>query len=120
MAAFMTTDRASRLILQRRLIPAKKLLYELRAQASDPADAALYNTAIQYLHHNKPDDAARILEDRSRLGPRLILQRAQTATSPSQAGHMAQLPDLPLLLILKHLRALEEPPKPSCARKLAF
>ena len=113
------TDRVSRLILQHRLIPAKKMLYQLRAEAS-PEDAAMYNQAIQYLHHNQPQDAARVLEDRTRMGPRLLLNRAQTTASPTQAGPAAQLPNLPLLLILDHLRALEQPPKPSCARQLVF
>jgi len=120
---FANAQKVSGLIIKRRLIPAKKMLYELRSRASNPEDVARYNTALLYLLQDRLPEACSVLEDRARLGPQLLLHRAHGASSPTQAGPLANLPSLPIHLIQQQLQTMllqEQPPKPACARTLTF
>jgi hypothetical protein len=110
-------QRAYGLIQKHALLPAKKLLFELRHKAVDPEDVARYNTAILYLGQNKPDDAMRILQDPTKMGSQLLLNRA--SGSAGDAGVMSSIPNDLLAVIACHVQALENP-KPKGAKKLVF
>jgi len=62
----ITLQRVITLLHGQRLVPAKKVLYEMRAQAWDPAEIVLYNTAIQFINNNNHLDAIVVLQDPAR------------------------------------------------------
>jgi hypothetical protein len=106
--------RITELLRRGNIIQSRKLLQEARFYTAGE-ESDLFSLALLYLNQNKITPAIELMEDKARLGARLILARFVGSDNVESLGNLSAIPSLPLQMIASHMA----PPKPACARNLA-